>query len=284
VSIVVALIVGALAVRFVVVAGHDILGSRVLERENYRGHHIPTAAGVLAVIAVLLIEGATAFLGAVGVGDEPGGAVKTLFLLAVVGFGFVGFFDDMLGNGDHRGFKGHLSGLWQGRVTTGLLKIVGGASLALVLVGAASNVVDGKQILVDAALVALAANMVNLLDRAPGRAIKVAFVAWIATLFATHDDPIGVALAPIMGAFLGLLGDDLRERLMIGDTGSYVLGGAIGLAVVFDTGRSTRIGVLIALVALTLAAEFVSYSTVIDRVPPLRFLDRLGQRKRDQPA
>ncbi|WP_421120071.1 hypothetical protein ACE2AJ_01580 [Aquihabitans daechungensis] len=37
------------------------------------------------------------------------------------------------------------------------------------------------------------------------------------------------------------------------------------------------------LVALTLASEVVSFSTVIARVPPLRFVDRLGRRP-EEPA
>jgi UDP-N-acetylmuramyl pentapeptide phosphotransferase/UDP-N-acetylglucosamine-1-phosphate transferase len=278
VTVLVAVIVGALAVRFVLVAGHEIVTAPVLQRENYRGHRLPTAAGVFAIIAVLFVEGGSALLGALGVGDEPGDTVKTLFLFAVVGFGLVGFVDDILGTEADRGFRGHLRALGQGRLTTGMCKIAGGVAIALVLVGASTSLTDGKQIILDAALVALAANLVNLFDRAPGRALKVALVAWVAVIGVTRDDAVGVALAPVMGAFLGLFGDDLREHLMIGDTGSYVLGGVLGLAVVLDTGQSTRVGVLVALVMLTLAAELVSFSRVIDRVPPLRFLDSLGRR------
>jgi hypothetical protein len=37
--------------------------------------------------------------------------------------------------------------------------------------------------------------------------------------------------------------------------------------------------VLVALVVLNLASEFVSYSRVIERTPPLRWLDGLGRRR-----
>ena len=45
----------------------------------------------------------------------------------------------------------------------------------------AANVsfVSGRRLLTDAVLIALAANLANLLDRAPGRAIKVGLVAWV---------------------------------------------------------------------------------------------------------
>jgi hypothetical protein len=40
----------------------------------------------------------------------------------------------------------------------------------------------------------------------------------------------------------------------------------------------TRTTALILLVGANVAAEVVSFSSIIDRVPPLRWLDRLGQR------
>jgi hypothetical protein len=39
----------------------------------------------------------------------------------------------------------------------------------------------------------------------------------------------------------------------------------------------TRITALVVLVIANIAAELVSFSKIIDRVPPLRWLDRLGQ-------
>ena len=92
----------------------------------------------------------------------------------------------------------------------------------------------------DAVLIALAANLANLLDRAPGRAIKFGLVAWIPIAFVAGGDAVGVAIAPVIGAFCGLLGDDLREHVMLGDTGANVLGAVLGLAVVLDVGRGPR--------------------------------------------
>ena len=78
-------------------------------------------------------------------------------------------------------------------------------------------------------LIALAANLGNLLDRAPGRTIKFGLVAYVPIAIVLGTAPIGVAIAPVMGAALGLLGDDLRERLMLGDTGANVIGAVLGL-------------------------------------------------------
>jgi UDP-N-acetylmuramyl pentapeptide phosphotransferase/UDP-N-acetylglucosamine-1-phosphate transferase len=278
VNIALALAVGLIATRFLVRAGREMLVAPSLRRENYRGRSIPVVGGVLLVSAVLLVEAGRALLGALGVGDEPGlNPARALVLLAVFGFGMLGLVDDVMGTGDDRGFRGHLRALAHGRVTTGLLKLVGGAGVALV-VAAEPGFITGKRVIADAVLIALAANLGNLLDRAPGRVIKASLVVYVPLAFALGTGAVGVALAPVMGAALGVLPEDLREHLMLGDTGANVLGAALGVAVVLGTSRATRNGVIVGLVVLNVAAEFVSFSTVIERVPPLRWFDRLGRR------
>jgi UDP-N-acetylmuramyl pentapeptide phosphotransferase/UDP-N-acetylglucosamine-1-phosphate transferase len=183
--------------------------------------------------------------------------------------------DDVLGSED-RGFRGHLRALSQGRLTSGMLKLIGGAGIALVL-ASAPGFVTGKRLISDALLIALAANLGNLLDRAPGRAIKCSLIAYLPIAVIAGAGAVGVAIAPVMGATVGLLPDDLHERMMLGDTGANVLGGVLGLVVVLECDRTTRNVVLIVLIALNLASELVSFSTVIEKVPPLRWLDRLGR-------
>jgi UDP-N-acetylmuramyl pentapeptide phosphotransferase/UDP-N-acetylglucosamine-1-phosphate transferase len=277
VIVVVGLVVGLLTVRLLVIGGRDVLEAPALQRRNFRNRMLPTAAGLLVVIAVLMIEAGRATLGAFGLGDKPGlNIARPLVLFACLGFGLLGLIDDLLGNQSDQGFKGHLRALAAGRVTTGALKIFGGAAVALVL---AANVqyVTGRRLLADAVLIALAANLANLLDRAPGRAIKVGLLAWIPIAIVAGTDAVGVAIAPVIGAFCGLLGDDLHEHLMLGDTGANVLGAVLGLAVVLDVGRGPRNWVLVALILLTVAAEMVSFSAVIKRVPVLRRFDEVGQ-------
>jgi UDP-N-acetylmuramyl pentapeptide phosphotransferase/UDP-N-acetylglucosamine-1-phosphate transferase len=253
--VILGLLVGLLTVRLLVILGRDLLDAPPLQRRNFRNRPLPTAAGLLVVIAVLGVEAGRATLGAFGLGDEPGRNIaRPLVLFACLGFGLLGLIDDLLGTEQDRGFRGHLHALSEGRVTTGVIKIFGGAAVALVL---AANVsfVSGRRLLADAVLIALAANLANLLDRAPGRAIKAGLVAWLAIAVVARGDAVGIAIAPVIGAFCGLLGDDLHEHLMLGDTGANVLGGVLGLAVVLDVGRGPRNFVLIGLVALTLAAE-----------------------------
>ncbi len=275
-TVVLGLLAGALAVVFLRVGAPDVLASPVLERENYRGHRLPTAAGILIVIAVLVVEAGRAVLGALGLGDEPGLTVdRSLVLFAVFGFGLLGLVDDVLGDGSARGFTGHIGALVRGRITTGFLKLFGGAAVAVVLV-ATPGFASGRRLLVDAVLIALAANLGNLLDRAPGRTLKFGLVAYVPLALVLGTGTAGIAIATAMGAAFALLPDDLGERVMLGDTGANIVGAVLGLGVVLGRGETTRVTALVIVVVLTIVAEVSSFSRIIDRVPPLRWFDRLG--------
>lgn len=199
-----------------------------------------------------------------------------LVLFATLGFGFLGLIDDLVAEGETRGFKGHVRALVKGELTTGGIKLFGGGVLALVLVGTSLADSPGR-LLVDAAIIALGANLGNLLDRAPGRVIKVSLVVYLPLAIAIGATWWGTALAPVLGAALALLVADQREELMLGDTGANVLGGVLALGAVFTLGDPARLVLLVVLVALNLASEVVSFSKVIDAVGPLRWFDRLGR-------
>jgi len=175
-----------------------------------------------------------------------------------------------------RGFRGHIGALARGRPTTGALKLLGGGLLALVVVAPTSGESPGR-LVADAALVALSANLANLFDRAPGRTVKVAVCAFVVLALAARRVSALSGPGVVVGAGLGIFFDDLRERLMLGDAGSNVLGAVVGLGVVVSCGPGARTVVLVAVVALNLAGELVSFSRVIDSVPPLRMLDRVGR-------
>lgn len=253
------------------------LAHPVLARENYRGHTLPTAAGLLLASAVIAVEGGRAVLGLLGLGDAATAPARLLVVAAVAAFGFLGLVDDLLGDAHDRGLAGHLRAAVAGRVTTGFVKLGGGTAVALVLAGTAVG--DRPlRVLVDGAVIALAANLGNLLDRAPGRTTKWALLAGAAVLVTAGTAATGVALAVVLGAAAALLVADLREELMLGDTGANALGAAIGVATVVEAPTAVRSAVAAALLALTLLSEVVSFSRIIDAVPPLRWFDRLGRR------
>jgi UDP-N-acetylmuramyl pentapeptide phosphotransferase/UDP-N-acetylglucosamine-1-phosphate transferase len=270
---------GVLAALVLERAAAPVLGVPALRRRNYRDHELATAGGLVIVLGVLVVEAVRTALAEFGVGEElSDDLLRSVVLFACFAFAFLGLIDDVLGTDGDRGFGGHLRALRSGRLTTGAMKLFGGAVVAIVLT-AAPGEVSGRRLLADAALVALAANLGNLLDRAPGRTIKVGLIAYVPIALAAGTGPVGLALAPVVGAAAGLLPADLGERLMLGDTGANLLGAVLGLAVVLETSRPVRTGVLVALVVLNLASERVSFSKVIAATPGLRHLDELGRRR-----
>jgi hypothetical protein len=162
-------------------------------------------------------------------------------------------------------------------VTTGAVKIVGLAATGLV--GAA--LVDARRpargralsTLVGGAVVAGAANAVNLFDLRPGRALKVTALAGLPLL---RSLPAAVAV----GASAGVARDDLAARSMLGDTGANAAGALVGLALVERTGLRGRAVALAGLTALTLASERVSFTRVIEGNRVLRRLDEWGRGSR----
>jgi UDP-N-acetylmuramyl pentapeptide phosphotransferase/UDP-N-acetylglucosamine-1-phosphate transferase len=107
----------------------------------------------------------------------------------------------------------------------------------------------------------------------------VSLVAWAALAVAAGGGAAGVALAPVMGAALGLLSEDLGERLMLGDAGANALGAALGLAALLTLGPGARLILTAALLALNVAADVISFSQVIRKTPALDRLDQLGRQK-----
>ncbi len=154
---------------------------------------------------------------------------------------------------------------------------IGGAGLcAAALLGGAP-----ADVMINAGLTAGGANLLNLFDLRPGRAIKVALASG-ALLAAGPPGPArGAAcraVAAPAGAALALLPDDLAERAMLGDTGANALGAMLGAAAAASLPRPARIALLAGIAALTAASEVVSFTKVIERTPPLRWLDMLGRR------
>jgi hypothetical protein len=249
----------------------------VFARQNFRGRTLPTAVGVLTAVAAVIVDAVVAVVVAAGA-DPADGLVAGLRVvtLAALGFAALGLLDDLGGAGESGGFSGHLKALVGGKLTTGAIKLFGGAAVAVVAV-ASVEPEDLGRLLLDAALVALAANLGNLFDRAPARTTKVAVLAFVVLVVAAGAEPALTGVAAVIGAGVGLAHPDLRERLMLGDAGANVLGAALGLGVVLACSPGVRTGVLVVVALLNLASERISFTKVINATPPLRALDRLGR-------
>ena len=105
---------------------------------------------------------------------------------------------------------------------------------------------------------------------------KVTAVIFLALAVVARSSRL-FAPAVAVGAGLGLLVPDLREKAMLGDAGANVMGAMCGVAVMvafWDPGP--RWAVLAIVLGLNLLSEAVSFTSVIDSVGPLRWFDRLG--------
>lgn len=254
-------------------------GQRRWTRTNHRGEPVSLLAGP-ATAAGLLIAG---IVGA----PSPRGALATT--IATATGAVFGVIDDLEEDTAERtkGLRGHLGALAHGRVTTGGLKVlgIGAGSLVAAAVATPTRRVDGSRrsaagwlfdVATSGALVAASANLVNLLDLRPGRALKAAGLAAVPVALAGGAGA-GVA-ASIVGVAVAGLESDLDERDMLGDGGANALGAALGAVVVLDAPRPVRLALLAGVIGLTLASEKVSFTEVIASTPGLRELDAWGRR------
>ena len=254
-------------------------------RENYRGVVVPAASGTLIVLATILALGPLAALEELADVDTLAPEVGAA-LVFVIGVAVLGLLDDLLGGRRPagaaadpeapRGLRGHARAAARGSFSTGLLKAAGTLGLALYVLSGEGRA--ASEYLVGVGLLVLSTHLFNLLDLRPGRAGKV-FVAFGAILTLGSWTTYALrALGLFIGPALVLLPYDLRERAMLGDTGSNVLGAVAGFWLILalgPTGEAIALGVL---ALLTLYGEFRSISALVEKNPLLRRLDCLGRR------
>ena len=141
-------------------------GADTWTRTNHRGEPVTLAEGPALALAAIAAP-------VVNRGLSP----RLRAALAVAGAGAAGFggYDDLAGDGDRRGFRGHLGALAQGEITTGSVKLGGIGATGLVAAAALGG--GPADIAINAGLVAGGANLLNLFDLRPGRALKVALAS-----------------------------------------------------------------------------------------------------------
>jgi UDP-GlcNAc:undecaprenyl-phosphate GlcNAc-1-phosphate transferase len=276
---------------------------------NYRGVEIGHGLGVVWLIwavSVLAFALASIVLSGVmgeGIATMTGLTWSAGAVLVLAAFAF-GLIDDVFGNADVRGFRGHLRAMARGRLTTGGLKLVGigVASAVAGAVGSLLAVQTGWGALAPwwvhwimaTPAIALSANLVNLTDLRPGRALKVyvllagiaieamAASAWLMSEGTGISRALTVALIAsllTLGPVLAVWRYDLGERGMLGDAGANAMGALAGFLLASSL-PIWGLGVyLVVVLALNILSEKVSFSRVIEGNALLRWIDGLGRLK-----
>jgi UDP-N-acetylmuramyl pentapeptide phosphotransferase/UDP-N-acetylglucosamine-1-phosphate transferase len=254
---------------------------RLWERTNHRGEPVSLLGG--PAVAAGVLAG-----GLVGASSARDGAALAVATASATAFGLVDDLTEDREGAVRKGLRGHLGALARGEVTTGGLKVLGIGAGALVAAAlsrphdprpsgrAGGTLTRLADVAVDGALIAASANLVNLLDLRPGRALKAAGIA--AAPAALLGGPGSGPAAAVLGAVLAELPDDLAERDMLGDSGANAVGAVLGTVAVQQLPRPARLAVLAGVVGLTVASEKVSFTAVIARTPVLREIDAWGRR------
>jgi len=252
-----------------VAATGGIAGLRPPVATNHRGRSVPLSIG-MALACGYGGVGVLAALHAFGGSDRSFGVEVLWVLLAMAVVYGAGLYDDLRPASVH-GLRTHFGELAHGRITSGIVKLV--AALVASAVAAFGAGGRGWSLVLAIPLIAGVTNLLNLLDVAPGRALKFGFCFAVGLLIA-ESSPLAWASA---GQTAALLPFDVRERGMLGDAGSNLLGFVLGYLL---WRRLSTVGMVVALAAVLVLhalAETVTFTRIIRATPPLRWFDDLGR-------
>lgn len=268
---------------------------------NYRGRQVPLGLGIVWVFWAAGVGIHQAVSLALALPHEYTSSLWFEIVVAVplvAGAFALGLIDDAFGTSGHKGFRGHLSALRHGQLTTGAIKLFGIGLLALV--GAALPTLVWQGVTTRAMVhygvavlvIGLAANTVNLFDLRPGRALKAySLLAVVAVplgiwslIRVDYGLPVASALFDGLLVLLIALGPvvavwryDLGEAGMLGDAGANAFGMLAGLLLVSALPLAGAVVVAAVLLGLNLVSERVSFSAVIERTAWLAAVDRWGR-------
>lgn len=324
IALAVALVAGWLLPALAMRALAPSLAASALVSENYRGRQVFLGLGLVWAVWSVSLFAISTVMDVVGTWMAVAyGSVEMLLFdgpytlalyvtpliltLAAVVFGMA---DDVFGTRADKGFRGHLRALAKGRLTTGGLKLLGIGLVAAVYgrsVVVGQPDAQGSSVAVQVGwwvaatlVIAFSANLMNLLDLRPGRALKSysvlaviaavpfvlsaveqyrSFTAESPASWSTADTIVSLAclIVVLLGPVFAVWRFDLGERGMLGDAGSNAMGAIVGYLLAGSLPLPWLAAVAVLFGGLNVLSERLSFSTIIDRTPPLRFLDRLGR-------
>jgi len=281
------LIVSLVVAAFVVPPLVRALRDQGFVTKNYRRAQLPFPTGVAIPLAAMLALIPLALVQELADVDvfKPAAYPAVTYVLGVA---LLGLADDFIGSGlfsavrlerpvppTPRGWRGHARAILGGGFSTGAAKAAGSLGLALFALSGENR--SAEEYLVGAGVLVLATNLFNLLDLRPGRSAKALLILG-AALSVGAWSPDGLwTVGLFLGPVLVLLPFDLRERGMLGDTGSNAIGAVAGLWLVATLSTTGQAIALAVMAVVTVYGEFRSISALIERTPGLRQLDSLGR-------
>jgi UDP-N-acetylmuramyl pentapeptide phosphotransferase/UDP-N-acetylglucosamine-1-phosphate transferase len=254
---------GYLVARFLLPSLFFMLNELGAVKKNWQGILIPGMAGLAFPLIIGMVSVPMLILGLLE-------HTHYVFLLAILLISLLGLLDDVLGNTGPKGLRGHITYSWQQkRLTTGIVKAMGTGVVSL------GVVYFLKVGILEWLLVTLAVNSINLLDLRPGRAIKGTGLFLMLALFFPLSDYWLICITS--GILIAYAPYDLHGLVMLGDTGSNVLGMITGL-VLLQVPYIIKVLLIIVLTGFHLLTEKYSFSVIIERYKLLRRIDQWGQR------
>ncbi|MEG2983455.1 MAG: glycosyl transferase [Peptostreptococcaceae bacterium] len=264
------LLVGVLVTYMIIPFFRNMLISSNVIRPNYKQDMIPVSMG-LVFLPTIVINGIILIY---FTKNYESLVYVFMYLFGLLSMCLVGILDDIIGNRDVSGLKGHFKSLLKGNLTTGGFKALFGGFVGLTIsVAISKNIVD---IVINTLIIALSTNLMNLLDLRPGRAIKVYLAIALVLILTLVGYPKGLLLILLPSVLVYFI-DDLKARAMMGDTGSNVLGISIGILVAIGYARPIRLGWLVFLVFIHILTEKYSLTKIIENNKALNFIDKLGR-------
>lgn len=263
-------LIGLIGTYLIIPMFKNLLINSNVVRPNYKKDMIPVSMGIVFLPMIIINSIILSYFTT----DSKNLLYIYAFIFGMMAMFFAGILDDIIGNRDVSGLKGHFKSLFKGNLTTGGFKALFGGFIGILISLSISK--DILDIAINTLIIALSTNLMNLLDLRPGRAIKVYLVIMI-SIFITLTGYIKALPLLILPNVLAYFNFDLKAKAMMGDTGSNVLGISIGILMVFGYSFNVRACWLVFLILIHILTEKYSLTKIIENNKILNFIDKLGR-------
>lgn len=236
---------------------------------NYKNEEIPIGLGLVFVIVQVIT------CNIVAIYNHNVERYTMIYIISILFIGIAGLLDDLIGDKNVKGFKGHIKSLFKGKLTTGGLKaIIGFLSSVLVSIIISNNVYE---FIINVFIISLFTNFINLFDLRPGRASKVFIILSIILLISSNNFNYSFIILSMYGILMRYMPVDLKSNAMMGDVGSNVLGMTLGVYCALSHNITSKLIYLCILVVLQVLSEFISFTKIIENNKILKYIDNIGR-------